>query len=154
MSNKILIIIFSILSVIVAIVLIIYVVSSKFENVDKVDIENDQIFVETDEGEIKIDDLYTEDSILLSNDGVVFSDQKDYSIMFFPDDASFIISIKDGNIYEVRKKAEADFLSKANITEQEACQLDVILSVLWTADINAAGVGYGLSFCSDGVALP
>ena len=154
MNNKILIVISSVIAVIIAIALIIYIVSTKFENVDKVDIEDGQIFVETNIGEVEIDDLYTEDSVLLSNNAVLFSDQNNYSIMFFPDDASFIISIKDGNINEVRKRAEADFLSKTNITEQEACQLDVTLAVLWTADINAAGTGYGLSFCSNGVSLP
>jgi len=82
------------------------------------------------------------------------TETENYTTIFFPKFESFLITIEDGDIRKVRTEAEADFIKKLGITQEQACSLLVSVSVSRFADENAAGQDYGLSFCPNGIPMP
>jgi uncharacterized protein YgiM (DUF1202 family) len=86
---------------------------------------------------------------LSSNDYLIQSND-DYDIVFFDfgkKGRSFLISIKNADVEDTRKKAEANFLLKLNITEQQACQLKVTESYKNPNDPYATVKNFEPSFC-------
>lgn len=77
-----------------------------------------------------------------------FVDEKDYQIMYIPVDNSFLISILGAPFEEIRNQAEKEFLKKLNITQEEACRLNVNITTPAYINPSFAGKVYKLSFCN------
>jgi hypothetical protein len=73
---------------------------------------------------------------------------------YYPKQQGFIIAIINSDLDKSRKFAEEDFLSILNITKDQACKLNVSMTVLSDISSLAGGGNYGLSFCPDGKPFP
>lgn len=76
-----------------------------------------------------------------------------YSILFAQNDQSFSVSLDAKPLADARKRFSYDFLKLMEITEKDACQLKVFVSVTYYVDEKLAGSNLGLSFCSGNVPL-
>lgn len=101
---------------------------------------------------LNIDGVETEDFLKTSKDAnsngdKLVTDQKDYQIVYYPSQKSFLISVVSSPFEENRKKAEEEFLTRLNIRQEEACKLKVTITTPYFANPKESGKGYGLSWC-------
>ena len=78
----------------------------------------------------------------------------DYSIVFFEDKTTFVITIYKRPLSDTRLVAEQDLLKKIGLSEEEACHLNVNLGTIASVDENLSGKNFGLSFCPNGTPFP
>lgn len=71
----------------------------------------------------------------------------DYHFFYIPDQELFYISITSYPFDDFRLQAEQQLLSRLEITEEEACMLNVDIATPVSANPAQAGHIYGLSFC-------
>lgn len=114
----------------------------------------DKISITTNEGEIKINDIYKNPTELLPNNDVVFKENKNYSLYYYPNDQSFTITILSKNLQTARDEAEKNFLKELNISEKDACKLKIFLGMPFFVNKQMSGKNFGLSFCPDGKPFP
>ena len=76
-----------------------------------------------------------------------------YSILFSERDGSFTISLDSIPLDVTRERASGDFLMMLDITEEEACKLNVQVGVTYYVDEALSGKDLGLSFCPDRLPL-
>ena len=152
-QSKNLYIIFGTIAVIVAIIFLAIILTKKDTvNNPSVDLTN-KLVIKTSSSDVIIPDITKNANINIPG-GVLFIDESYYSISYFSVDQGFIITLKNSNLQKARDLAEADFLKQLNLDQISACNLKVTLNVPWSIGFDAAGVNYGLSFCSSSVALP
>lgn len=78
----------------------------------------------------------------------------DYSITYFQDGTAFVITLYRRPFAEMRMRAEQDLIQKLNISQKEACNLNVNLGTIASVDENLSGRNFGLSFCPNSVPFP
>lgn len=84
----------------------------------------------------------------------VASDVTDFSIMYIEASQSFTIVLLREPIGETRRRAEALFLERLGIAQEEACVLRYHLGVPTNVNETFAGRNLGFSFCSGAAKLP
>lgn len=94
--------------------------------------------------------VYDNPAAILSGNGVLFKENNDFEMAFYPEGDAFIISIKNSDLNPAREKAEADFLQTLGITKDQACQLNVSLGTTFDVNPKNSGREFGLSFCPNG----
>jgi len=110
--------------------------------------------LKTPEGNVQTENLYKNPAKRFSDDVLDVTDNEDYTMYFFPETQSIIISINNPEIQFARYKAEQELLARLGITKEEACKLNVDLGVPFSVNAEASGVNYGLSFCPNGKQFP
>lgn len=87
---------------------------------------------------------------------MVLKTASDYQIVYFnySEGPSFLITLTSPNIEPARTNGEAGLLSVLGISKDQACKLQVSLTVPQDVSAKAAGYNYRLSFCPNGKALP
>jgi hypothetical protein len=91
---------------------------------------------------------FTKDAEVISRGEVLrFEENDEFHIIARTKEGQFMISILGSPFMEMRLKAEEALLRKLNITEEEACKLDVIITTPIFANEAESGKNYGLSFC-------
>lgn len=98
----------------------------------------------------EVNNVYNHPVASLSSNGVLFKENADYEMVFYPEKASFLISIDNFDLNPAREKAEADFLQTLETTKEEACKLNVTLGTTYDISPKNSGANFGLSFCPDG----
>ena len=78
---------------------------------------------------------------------VVFSETDSSQLVYHPKDNFFLISILDSPFESARLAAEQQFLQSLEISESEACKLNVSVTTPRFANPEEAGRNYKLSFC-------
>lgn len=78
---------------------------------------------------------------------MLLADEKDYQIVYFEGDQSFIITLYTPPIPETQQKAEEALLRILGVTKNQACKLNVSLGVPYQVDPQYIGVSLPLSFC-------
>ncbi len=92
-------------------------------------------------------------------DGVYISDEKKlgsdvgFSVAFYEEDGSFAIDITGKPTALYRQKASEYILETLQISETEACKLNVYIGVTFATDPNLSGKNLGLSFCPGSVQI-
>lgn len=76
-----------------------------------------------------------------------------YSILYSENDGSFTISLEATPLAVARERVSKDLLTILDITEKEACELNVYVGVTYYTDKALSGKNLGLSFCPDRIAL-
>jgi len=118
---------------------------------------NTQIIIPTEKSNIPVNNYYKDtSSTILSEKDVLMETNENFDILAYNynNKKSFLIYLKNAAaLVTSRKNAEDSFLKKLGITEEQACLLDVSLTVSNTIEESAAK-NYGLSFCSNSLALP
>jgi hypothetical protein len=94
------------------------------------------------------------DAKSLDFDGINFKSSPYYHMEYYPKQQGFIIAIINQDIQKSREVAESDFMAILNINKDQACQLNVSLTVPPSINQKASGGNYGLSFCPNGKAFP
>lgn len=84
---------------------------------------------------------------------LALSSVPDYSIVYFEDKTTFVITIYKQPLSDTRLVAERDLLKKLNLSEKEACNLNVDLGTIASVDENLSGKNFGLSFCPNGASF-
>ena len=108
--------------------------------------------VETPKEKIEISGIEVADFISESSDGeqpsfYTIKRTPDYHLFYIPEQELFYISITSYPFDEFRPIAEQQLLNRLEITEKEACILNVDLATPMYANPDKAGHVYGLSFC-------
>jgi hypothetical protein len=114
----------------------------------------DKFSIDTQNGTVDVNNVYKNPLDHLSFDGVSFKDNSDYFIAYYPQEQGFLIVLHNPDIGIAREKAEADFLQTLGITKEQACSLNVSLTVPEDVNSLASGGNYGLSFCPKGKPFP
>jgi hypothetical protein len=78
---------------------------------------------------------------------IIIEDTNDYRILYIKRKDQFSIGIFSSPFEKQRQKAEKAFLSILNITEEKACELNVVTTTPMFANPEEAGKIYSLSFC-------
>jgi hypothetical protein len=76
-----------------------------------------------------------------------------YSIAYFADDQSFAIDVNGKPTAEYREKASRHLLQMLQVSETEACKLNIYVGVTYETDNKLFGNNLGLSFCPGSVQL-
>lgn len=71
-----------------------------------------------------------------------------YSITYLPDLQQFLIVITGSGFAQNRAAAEQSLLDILNVSQLDACQLNVVIRTINAANPDQAGQDYPLSFCS------
>ncbi|HEY5221374.1 MAG TPA: hypothetical protein VIJ29_04550 [Candidatus Paceibacterota bacterium] len=80
---------------------------------------------------------------------VILASTTDYLITYDTIDSSFWIGIDPTQFDTVRPTAEQAFLSVLGVSSADACKLDVVVGVFWSATSSLSGQSFPLSFCGD-----
>lgn len=96
---------------------------------------------------IEIKNIYKDSKDRNVQGDVDFSSSPTYSLVYMPDYKEFLITILSVPFEENRAIAEAEFLKKLEITEEQACLLKVVVSTPYRVDPERGGIKYPLSFC-------
>jgi len=102
--------------------------------------------ISTPRGNVEVKD-FTRNPVERVGDVLALEENKDFSIVYFSEGNSFLITLNSQPVQEARNKAETALLDHLGIGKGEACNLNVSLTVPYDVDPNLAGKDYGLSFC-------
>jgi len=119
--------------------------------------KTDSVTVPAQQGQqVEIKNPYENAVRVIDSHNVVLTEKPAYQILYFhyPDGESFLISILNPDLENTRQTAESELISKLGISKEQACNLNVSVSVSKDASVKAAGQNYGLSFCPDGKPFP
>lgn len=72
-----------------------------------------------------------------------------YSVLYSELDDSFSVSLNAKPLLDTRKRFSEDFLKLLNISEAQACNLNVFVGVTYDIDPALSGTNLGLSYCQD-----
>lgn len=82
-----------------------------------------------------------------SGDVYIKNDPSTYQILYVSKFDQFLISILSSPFETVRLEAEQSFINSLEITEQEACSLNVSITTPSFVNSDESGKSYKLSFC-------
>lgn len=77
------------------------------------------------------------------------SEASSFHTIYFSKEDQFLISITEIPFEEKRKIAEQDFIRLLEITEAEACKLNVVITTPAFVNPDESGKNYSLSFCEN-----
>lgn len=89
-----------------------------------------------------------------STGNTVLAEKPNYNLEYFALDRTFTITLLDRNLREARIAAEQDLLVRFNLTEEQACSLNVSVGTVVSVSQEFSGQSLGLSFCAGRVDLP
>ncbi len=125
---------------------------SSDNNAGNVKENNKQIEIQSKNGMIMVDDFYKESQT--DTYGQIYLQSTDYqSIRYEKASNLFIFSISAADSAEfIRRRLSLEqlFLQKLNITQEEACQLNVEIRTLRSYDLSISEKVFPLSFCKSG----
>lgn len=108
----------------------------------------------TNQGNVIMNNFYkTGDYITQDQQTVIVHNDPQYSIEYNVGDSSFSIGILSVPLEAARQAAEAAFLSRLGISEQDACKLNVYEGVPAGVSDKYVAQNFRLSFCGDATPL-
>ncbi len=117
-------------------------------------LDPDTMIINTSSGFVETNDVLINPEKVLAGDwGVVVKRTPQYSIVYYTADQGFVISIEDVDVVSARSAVESNLISLLGISAEDACKLNVSLSVPRDVNTDLAGTNYRLSFCPNGVAF-
>lgn len=96
---------------------------------------------------VKVNNFYDDSKKINSSGDRLILEQSDFEAIYFPRGNQFLISVLTSPFYKTRLDAEKAFLEKLDISEKEACKLDVSITTPNFVNPNEAGIDFTLSFC-------
>lgn len=103
-----------------------------------------------DGGEILVSNFYKY-AVKTDENLVVIKEEPQYTIVHFPKDQGFIISLLSQPVKTSREIAEKRFLDALGITKEQTCMLRISLVIPRSVDYDLSGKNYHLSFCPNGI---
>jgi hypothetical protein len=105
------------------------------------------ITIGTVNGAITVKNFYAS-ALGAEDEFVVLVRNSAYEITYDTSVSSFYIGIHKGPLADVRVQAETDFMNQLQVSQLDACKLDIIEGVDASVDPSLAGQKLFLSFCS------
>lgn len=97
--------------------------------------------------DIKMNNFYRNPVKINRVGDVTFVSKDWFNISYLAIFKQFIISVRGSPFEDNRKSAETELLAVLGIEEQQACKLNVTITVPFFADPQKSGEDYPLSFC-------
>ncbi|MEK7608122.1 MAG: hypothetical protein AAB495_00900 [Patescibacteria group bacterium] len=110
--------------------------------------EGETIEIGTADGSVRTKNFYPEKVELDESGGFVFYRDEKYFIAYDTLLSGFWIAIIGGSFDETRKEAEVRLLELLEISQKDACRLDVVLGIQYDSANPLSGRGFPLSFCA------
>jgi hypothetical protein len=102
----------------------------------------------TPTGVVTINNVYASDTPVNIVQDVVFKETQDYLMVYDPSDSSFWIAVTVPNSFSTwQPVAEQDFLQTLGVSTTDACKLNVVEGVIYSAGDPDDGKSFSLSFC-------
>lgn len=98
-------------------------------------------------GDVEVNNFYKSAQLVNDNGDAMISRSDEFEILYMPTGAQFLISIIGSPFEESKRLAETSFLQSLGISQNQACQLNVIVTTPRFANPDQAGQEYKLSFC-------
>lgn len=118
---------------------------------DETPTQNDKtIHIKTSGGSpLAVKDFY-KDAVQVTNDDVLVRDTNYYTLIYFPAESSFLITINDPNIRTARAVMELELGDTLGVEKQDLCELAVFINIPFDVNEIYSKKSYGLSFCPGG----
>ncbi len=114
------------------------------------DTVSSRLGIPTGSGMVRVKD-FTAHPVQQVQDTQLIERTDQFSIMYYPKEQAFNITVTGSQIRQARAAAESEFLRMLDIDKNQACQLRVSLMVPYAVAPDLAGRNYALSFCKSGV---
>ena len=98
-------------------------------------------------GDIQVDNFLEEAVEASDKKSYVIAERENYHLLYIPESSLFLISIFGSPFSSIRADAENDLLKTLNVSQEEACNMNVVITTPLWANPNEAGPNYKLSFC-------
>jgi hypothetical protein len=109
--------------------------------------KEDKLEIPTNKGTVNINNVYKNPVEQLSQNGVSFTQNSDYYMSFYPKNNGFLITLLNPDLEKARSEAENDFINKLGITKDQACSLNVSITIPNSVSTKYSGGIYNFSFC-------
>lgn len=109
--------------------------------------------IQTSQGPLNVQD-YTQHPVQTTNDLIVLAQSNEYQISNFKTDSSFLITLLSKPLSQARVDAQNTLLKDLNITQAQACTINISVKVPNDVDSTFSGHDLGLSFCPNSITLP
>jgi len=114
-------------------------------------VSNDTVKIKTRSGDEMLVSNFYKHAVKTGENLVVIKEEAQYTIVHFPNDQGFIISLSNQPVKIAREIAEKNFLDTLGVTKEQACMLKVSLVIPRGVDYELSGKNYHLSFCPNGI---
>ena len=98
--------------------------------------------------DIKVHNFYKNNETINPEGDTYVIEKPEYSVSYLPKVGKFMISILTSPFEQIRLQAEQDLLVNLQISEIQACKLDISISTPLFANPDFSGQQYRLSFCN------
>lgn len=85
---------------------------------------------------------------------VTQDEEERYSLIFYPNESGFLISLATEPLGEMRRIAETDLMQRLQLSKAQMCNLNVQVFTSISVNETYAGQNLGISFCPEAVQLP
>ncbi len=146
---------YKILAVLIVVILFFYSLIQVFRSAQKSQNNNQNpggLSISTQAGEVKVKD-FTVKPKDETKDSITAEKSAGFSIAYFKNDQSFLITLEAEPLKQNRLLAEQELLKMLQIDEQSACRLKVSLVIPYEISPALSGKDYGLSFCPAGISF-
>jgi len=109
--------------------------------------KGDTLSIGTPSGIVEVKNFYNNPLQVNAENDVLVVRADAYEMAYIAKDSSFILSITASPVGPTTLAAEKELLRVLDITEEEACRLNVSVGIPHFADPELSGKQYGLSFC-------
>jgi hypothetical protein len=106
----------------------------------------DTITIGTTKGSVVVKNFY-KSAVEVRDFGVLVRRTNEYDLVYFPGGSTFLMTISSQPVEAAVRTAEKEFIEVLGVNEQDACRLQVAITVPFSTDPAYAGKEYGLSFC-------
>lgn len=97
---------------------------------------------------VQVNNFYAASRSVDSERTLELTNDVNFSILYYPRDESFLVTITNSPFENYRQQAESVLLTLLGVSETEACRLTVSIGTPAFANPEQAGKNYPLSFCS------
>ena len=110
----------------------------------------DTIPIQTSSGERVMVKNFYKDVVEISGTSVFVRDTSQYTLIYFPAESAFLITLNDSNVHTARAVAEFELVDILGISQQDLCRLAIFITIPFDVSETYGGKSYSLSFCPNG----
>ena len=106
------------------------------------------IAIGTSQGTVTVPNFYAANPPVVDGDTVIIKNTDNYAITYDFLTSEFWLAIIGTPFQTYQQQAEQDFLTTMNLSQADACKLDVTSGVIYSAGNPLDGESFPLSFCA------
>jgi hypothetical protein len=101
----------------------------------------------TAQGEVTVNNFYNADPPVDTSQYMIIKITQNYLIDYDPTDSSFWIGVSGIPFTAWQSTAEQDFLTTLGVSQSDACKLNVVEGIIYSANNPDDGMSFPMSFC-------